>query len=312
MPIHSRQNQYFGVNAHLQSHFQTHGGWSSFHTRHIGDLAGAIDGLLPAGYLVDIEQSLQIREYHPDTGERLRRPEPDITIYDTGPERSRSASSSGSQDVVATLTQPVTATFKFDEDLYFSALVIRQIEPDQALGQPVTRIELLSPANKQGGSGEWQYLEKRVAAIKSGVCLVEMDYLHHTPSPVGGVPSYPGHDPGAYPYTITVSDPHPTLEDGLSRTFGFRIDASIPLIDIPLVGSDRFTLDFGAVYNQTFGALAAYQARVDYEKPPEDMDTYSSDDQERIWRRMEIVQTIYQRGINLDSGPFTYEQAFPG
>ncbi|NWF68086.1 MAG: hypothetical protein HXY40_03285 [Chloroflexi bacterium] len=43
----------------------------------------ALNAVLPAGHLVDTEQSLQIREYHPDTGERLRRPKPDSTLYST-------------------------------------------------------------------------------------------------------------------------------------------------------------------------------------------------------------------------------------
>ncbi|MEL6273236.1 MAG: hypothetical protein AAFR22_25750, partial [Chloroflexota bacterium] len=84
-------NQYIGVNAHLQSYFQNRGGWASFHNNFIRDLAVEIDRRLPAGFLVDVEQSLQIREYYPDTGEKLRRPQPAITVYDVDPTLNRAA-----------------------------------------------------------------------------------------------------------------------------------------------------------------------------------------------------------------------------
>lgn len=60
MPIHSRKNQYRGVNAHLQSALQNDGGWDSFHSNHIVDLSRAIDEQLPAGYLVNLVRSFQI------------------------------------------------------------------------------------------------------------------------------------------------------------------------------------------------------------------------------------------------------------
>ena len=301
MTIRSRQNQYVGVNAHLHSYFQSKGGWSSFHTNRIADLARTINDKLPPGYVVDIEQSLQIREFHPDTGERLLRPEPDITIYSASSTPQPIMVSSGG--AILALTQPVIETMELDEDQYYSALVIYQIEDDTALGRAITRIELLSPSNKHG-QGYLQYREKRNATLRSETRLVEIDYLHETPSPIKGIRSYPHHQPGAFPYNITVSNPTPNLEEGLAVTFPIGVDQPIPTIDIPLAGKDVLPLDFGLVYNQTFRSLGAYSLRVDYDQLPENFKSYHAADQERIKRRMQVVREALQRGLNLEDGPF--------
>lgn len=302
MAVRSSQNQYLGVNAHLHSDFQSRGGWASFHTHHITNLADEINRKLPPGYLVDIERSLQIREFHPDTGERLRRPEPDITIYETETSARRTVSVSSGGSVLA-LTQPVIETIELDDDQYYSALVIYQLEEDETFGRPVTRIEVLSPTNKDG-DGYLQYREKRAATVKSGTCLVEIDYLHETPSPVKGVPNYRRRQPGSFPYNITVSNPTPDLETGLALTIPIGVDEVIPTIDVPLAGNDVLPLDFGAVYNTTYRSLGAYSYRVDYEQLPERFETYNETDQERIRRRVRIVLDAHQRGLNLEAGPF--------
>ena len=304
MAVRSRENQYLGVNAHLHSFFQSKGGWSSFHTNHISDLAKFIDDQLPPGYIVDIEQSLQIREFHPDTGERLRRPEPDITIYETSRTARQAASTSGS--VIPTLTQPVIETMEYDEDQYYSGLVIYELIDDATFGRPITRIEILSPTNK-AGDGYLQYREKRTATLKSGTCLVEIDYLHETPSPVKHVPSYPHGQANAFPFSITVSNPTPDLETGLAHTYPIGVDDAILTIDIPLAGDDALSLDFGAVYNETYRSLTAYSYRVDYEQLPEHFDAYNEMDQKRIRRRMQIVLNAHQQGLNLEDGPFQGE-----
>ena len=53
-----------------------------FMISHINDIARGIDQKLPSRYEVSLNRSLQIREYHPDSGDRIRYPEPDVTIYD--------------------------------------------------------------------------------------------------------------------------------------------------------------------------------------------------------------------------------------
>lgn len=284
MPIYTRENQYAGVNAHLHSYFQSQGGWSSFHANFITALARELNARLPDGFIVDIEQSLQIREIHPDTGERLRRPEPDVTIYRV-PE---AAPAVGSTSAVTTRVQPIPETLDLTEDLYYNAVVIYQVEPDAILGRAVTRIELLSPANKQG-EGYIQYREKRFAALKSEVALVEIDFLHETPPVVRGLPLYPS-EAGSHAYTITVSDPTPTFEDGFASTYGFGVDVPIPLISIPLGEGDTLDVDLNPVYNDVYTSLSAYSRRVDYEQLPLRFERYSPADQARIRQRMAVVK----------------------
>lgn len=286
MVIHTSKNEYVGVNAHLHSYFQSEGGWSSFHTNFISALARDLNTHLPAGYIVDIEQSLQIREIHPDSGERIRRPEPDLTIYRT----EKDVWIKGESGTVATRTQAISETLDVNEELYYSAVVIYRVEDDSVLGQPVTRIELLSPTNKQG-DGYIQYREKRFAALKTGMALVEIDFLHETPPVVKGLPPYPT-APESYPYNITVSDPTPTLEAGLARTYAFGVDTTIPVIAVPLGEDHSIDVDFNHIYNDVYNSLTAYSRRVDYETLPLRFDRYSTIDQEKIRQRMEHIRKI--------------------
>jgi hypothetical protein len=278
MPLKAHDNLYRGVNAHLHSLFQAKGGWASFHTQHIGHLAEAINALLPAGYLVDVEQSLQLKEIHPDTGERLLRPEPDLTVYATSATTGKPHTSDGP---AATLILPLLQTVELTEDVYFPAVLIYETREDAILGRPLTRIELFSPSNKFGG-GAWLYREKRLAALSSGLRLVEIDYLHETEPHALGFPSYPRQHPDAFAYNAIISDPTPTLEAGHTWFYGFGVDEPMPILPIPLLGSEAIQVDMGAVYRRTFGSLAAYSHRVDYALLPERFERYRADDQARI------------------------------
>src|SRR4051812_33814070 len=70
MVLRFRENKYRGVNAHLHSALQNEpGGWKVFHSKHISDLAEAIDAQLPPGYEVGLTKSLQIVEFHSGSDE---------------------------------------------------------------------------------------------------------------------------------------------------------------------------------------------------------------------------------------------------
>ncbi|MBI5670161.1 MAG: DUF4058 family protein [Chloroflexi bacterium] len=307
MPIQSVVNQYLGVNAHLQSYYQARGGWEGFHNKHIADLGEAINALLPEGYIVDMEQSLQIREERLDTGETAAiRLKADVTIYQTSrtnlpPNLPRSA---------ATLERPLLETLDgWDEDVYYPALIVYQVEENiGGLGKPVTRIELLSPTNKTGEAGR-QYRDKRRAVVRSGLQLVEIDYQHETPSPVKDILLYP-QQPGSYPYSITISRPRPSIETGTSRTYAFYVDDPVPTIPIPLAENDEITVPLNTVYNRTYSSLRAYSFRVDYERLPERFERYSEFDQQRIHTRMALVADLYRQGVRLEDGPFPIPQEY--
>lgn len=309
MAIRSRKNQYIGINAHLHSILQNEpGGWSVFHSAHIIHLAQAIDDLLPPGYIVAPERSLQIREFDPDTGERIqgRRPRlkrPDIVVYDSESSTRQPRVSSASPTTPTLTVEHIEEVD--DSELYLTAVVIRELNGDGELGRAVTWIELLSPTNKPARTGYLQYRQKRIAALKNGIVMVEVDYLHQSQPISDHLPSYPDKEADAYPYTISISAVPRDVE---LEAFGFYVDAPMPIINVPLSGSDTVTLDSGMVYRQTFERFGIYGYQVDYETLPPRIETYHPEDQQRIRARMQAVIRAHQQGKDLEQGPFPIEE----
>lgn len=122
-----RKNPYIGVNAHVQSYLQSDssGGWKMFHNAYLTYIAEALDAQLPPSYEVGMTTSLQIVEFHPDTGQKVCRPEPDITIYKIG---SLSGPSGGEAGIAEpTVTVRAAETLQTDDEFYLSSLMIYQI-----------------------------------------------------------------------------------------------------------------------------------------------------------------------------------------
>ncbi len=287
MPLILKENPYRGVNAHLNSALQNEfSGWLPFHAAHIDDLFRELDRQLPPRYEAVLEQSLQIREFHPETGERIRYPVPDVSIYETEPS---AAQSEGPRGVAATPTLTLAALETLeDRESYVTAVVIRDIRS----GSLVTRIELLSPTNKPPGDGFLHYVAKRDATLKAGTVLVEIDYLHESRPVIRRLPSYPDRQPGSTPYSIILTDPRPTLAQGVTQVYGFGVDDPIPVIDIPLAGDEALTFDFGVPYQRTFEVRYFY-SRADYAQEPVNFDRYSEADQARIRARMQAVAAAH-------------------
>lgn len=288
MAIHAEKNLYPGINAHLNSFLQNEdGGWQSFHAEHIIDLERAINERLPPGYFTRAEKGLQINETAPSI---VHKPPgkitPDVTIY-------RGASTAGKTSVPELTATPPTAIIPIpdtltDED-YLTGLVIYQAGEGSPPGRPVTRIELLSPANKPGGSYYGPYVVKRQETLQSGLRLVELDYLHEMPPITRAIASYRDGEEDAYPYNILVSDPRPTLDKGPTYHYGFGVDQVMPVITIPLAGADEMKLDLGVAYNHTFESSTFYPVIVDYALEPVHFERYTAADRECIRRRMRAI-----------------------
>jgi hypothetical protein len=308
MRIESRVNQYQGINAHYQSHAQnTENGWKSFHSMYIAQLAIHTERQLPPGYRVAPEQSLQLRLVDPLSGDDVsrHRPKPDVTLFE---HQGRLSSSSQQAEDMAAIASPVATLpaemlgFKEDE---LTAVLIYRVETGHTF--PVARLELLSPGNKTGqelGS----YLAKRKLALEAGTVLVELDYLHQTNNVLAqhrdDLSGYARFDPGAFPYSVMVTDPRPSLPEGRLQFYGFWVDEALLPVEIPLLAGDVVQLDFLAVYRQTFEQLAWYYAAVDYAREPRAFHTYHPADQGRIWARMLAVIDAVRTGQDLDDGPF--------
>lgn len=291
MPIHSDKNLYPGINIHLNSLLQDEpGGWVNFHSEFIIYLREHLDRVLPPGYFSRSEKSLQIEGFDPASGMEHHTPlKPDISLYRVPgwPPAPR-----GIETTLPTAIIPIADTLT-EEDV-LTGLVIYQAGEGGALGRPITRIEVLSPANKPGGSYHIPYLIKRGETLKSGLRLVEIDFLHETPPVIPVLPSYPKGETGAQPFTILVSDPRPTLEQGHTTVYSFGVDDVLPIVDIPLAGADRVPVDLGQVYHHMYENVRFFRMVIDYSGDVTNIGRYTDSDQEKIRSRLATIRQEYK------------------
>lgn len=294
MPIHRETNQYQGINAHLHSYFQQEGGWADFHQSHITDLRRALQIELPisSGYFVTAEDSLQIGQYDLLTRkERVIQTRPDIGIYRSEVEPSIVMSTAVASP--PTILFPTVETL-IEVDSVSSLLIYRRTGNNNQL---VTRLEVLSPANKPPGSHYDNYFAKRDMTLRTGINLVEVDYLHERRSPVNGIPDYTQQKENSYPYSITVGM-LPSVDDfGETRVYAWHVDETLPKVPIPLAKDEYVVLDFEKVYQQTYLGNTLYAGLwVDYEQVPRNFEAYSEDDKKRI-------KTVMERATKTDESP---------
>jgi hypothetical protein len=282
MAIYAQQNLYPGINPHLNSRLQqTGGGWQSFHHYHLTHLADELNRTMPEAYYAKPEESLQIAAYDSD----FRTTRADILVReDTTPRETQAISPSPA----ASPTMSFSMTVYDREELL--AIVIYNNDDT-----PVTRIEFLLPANKYPGSHYQDYLIKRQHTLSTGLRLVEMDFLHERRPILAEIPSYKDRDTDAYPYHITVSDPRPGLTRVKVEVYGFGVFDRIPLVQIPLDGTDTTPLDFGKMYNHTFAQRPFFRL-VNYTQEPVNFEAYTEADQKRIREQMKAITAQYSEG----------------
>lgn len=307
-PIRAIKNQYTGINAHLHSLWQADGGWDEFHAAHVIYLANALKiPLLPMGYTAGVQQSLQIRRADTPHG----RPEADVLIYDTDPQRSYEPlppSKSGYGLLVMPIAELLEAKEQGSKD--YHAIGLYQFAPGKRnRGEPIVWIELLLPSNKPGGQNAAYYREKVLKLLRSGIVLIEIDYLHESAPTFPSIPNYRPVENGyalpqnAHPYRIVVIDPRPTLMKGIARLYQFDVDETLPVVDIPLQGGDVLAFDFGEPYTRTLEE-SMFGLDVDYSQLPLHFQRYRKDDQERIAARMVALLNAVRAGADLETRPF--------
>ena len=276
-------NPYPGVNAHLNSALQQRGGgWRSFHSKHITHIADMIEPLLPDGYFTSEESSLQIGAYDPETDTLIATST--TTVADVGVYREKSvavsATGTGYAAQPSTLLLPLHETM-LAEDVLSGVVIYRLRDDGDAV--PVTRIELLSPANKYPGSHAITYLTKRSQALYSGLRLIEIDYLHAQGPLLKRIPDYSAGEQGALPYAVIVSDPRPSIAEAQAAVLRWGIMDAIPAVVVPLDGDDRIKVDLNAIYQHTLSRSRQFsRVKVDYTQLPADFDRYQPDDQQHI------------------------------
>lgn len=296
MPIYSDKNLYAGVNPHLNSFLQNPTRrWGNFHAQHIVHLVETLDAQLPPGYASAAEESLQIRQItfdEPFSPAQTSSSKADVLIYG-----SSSSGSISSQLVPSSPVAELSLVESEIEDEPLPSVIIYRLDEAGLPDTPVTRVEVLSPANKPGGSHYSQYRRKRLESLKSGLNLVEIDFLHQTRPILPTLPSYTDDEAGAFPFWVIVSDPHPAFEDGQALVYGASVDMELPRIRLPLAGEDQVTFDLNIPYNRTCTSTRMFRQAIDYAQLPVRFDLYSDEDQARIRERMDYLRGKLGSGL---------------
>ncbi|MDX2139764.1 MAG: DUF4058 family protein [Chloroflexota bacterium] len=281
---------YPGIDAHVNSLLQTPGAsdqpalWHSFYHDHIAFLTAHLNSLIRPNYLARSEQSLQTRGYDMGGDVEIFSPIPDVTVF--------KPTSGSPSSHTATLTPTWRVSLREAMALVPQprAVLIYQTLDQSKTGRVVARIELLSPTNKPGGRHGQSYAVKRMTALETGIPLVEIDYLHETPSLSPKSERYPTMK-GSYPYTILVSDPRPDWGTGEIQAFSFRVSEPIALFPLPLDKDESIAVNLNGVYRQTLEA-GAWTDSVDYMQPPERFETYSAEDQLFIHKIIDKMKSV--------------------
>jgi hypothetical protein len=279
MAIHARSNLYPGVNAHLNSFLQQPGGgWESFHAEHIVDIRRVIAAALPPNYYATAEKSLQLSTYDAAslTAHVTR---PDIGLMQRAP--SVIPSAVGGQSLKPSASYALAPWLALDEEEALMSVLIYAYAGSLP-GRLVTRIELLSPGNKPPAADHRPYLARCKRTLRSGVALVEIDYLHQTPPANPALPSYADGDPNAYPYSAAVSIPQPTPLEGHTDYYGWAVTDKLPTLPIPLAGDEHAPLDLALAYQRTYESAGFFDQVVDYAQDPPAFDRYRPADREQI------------------------------
>jgi hypothetical protein len=272
-------NPYKGVNAHLNSKLQNEGLWTDFHNTYIVTLRNFLVAQLPDAYLVDLEQSLQIRRVF----EGLNLYRPDVLIMDVEAVHRKPITQNRLTETtlaIADLVEEESA----DDDYYPSIVIKRRGD-----GSPIVWLEMLSSANKPKGSAYDSYYNKRWDVLQTGITFVEIDFLHQQPPTFPRLPDYTRGDDGSHPYRVLLLDPMPNYWQGKVVLKEFDVDTPIPVLQVPLSDDDTILIDFEQVYQRVF-TDAKYGKRLDYSQVPTAFNTYSATDQERIRQVMARIR----------------------
>ncbi|MDX2077376.1 MAG: DUF4058 family protein [bacterium] len=276
------KNPYPGVNAHLNSYLQP-SGWATFHTPFLGALSAIIDNYLPDGYYAAAENSLQITHRDPEyefAPLNKERTISDVLISRIGDTGRRLPQSQYGDVVAPNITMPLELMI-FPDELVM-AIVVYSLINKTFPGEPIVRLELLSPGNKQPSQYFLEYLKKRKDSILSGLRLVEIDLIHQRKPILPHIPNYTNHEADSTPYYVIVTDPHARDELGQVELYQIGLLDPLPKFYVPLEGDDKFILDLAQVYQQVYDNSRLFQQLGNPASELKNPSAYSADDQQRI------------------------------
>lgn len=219
--------------------------WEDFHQSFITHARDVLSGEVGEHYLVKVEVRLFIHELSAE--ERLQFARADVGI--TTPAR-QSGNGGTSTCLEAAPLRVILPAVELQKHSWIHIL-------DRRNRRVVTALELLSPANKQPGHGQGEYLTKRAQLLASDTHFVEIDLRRggRRPSP----PDLPACD-----YYVLVS----RAEDRPAAGFWpIRLREPLPRIPIPLLTPDPdVSLDLQALLHRVYDA-ADYGKYIYDERP---------------------------------------------
>jgi len=221
--------------------------WPDVHASLITALRDTLAPRLRPRYYVAVEERTYVLEVPDDV---LLTARPDVSVI----ERKRPVPP-GRVAEATTSAAPITVELPLPEEVRETYLEVR--EP--ASGRVITVIELLSPTNKQPGTGRRLYEEKRLLMTISATHLVEIDLLR------AGEPMTMRGDGRKAHYRILVSRAN---RRPLADLYAFNVRDPIPVFSLPLQpGDEEPLIDLGALLQQLYDR-AGYDLRIDYRQEP--------------------------------------------
>jgi hypothetical protein len=231
--------------------------FQELHTQMLAEMQALLQPQLRPKYVARLERHLsEGGVWDPAPGAiSLERKEPDVTVMSRTAHRHE-----GSTAVLARPSASAAEELDADElELRRQRRIVIYVQERPRLA--VTGIELLSPGNKQPGAvAQERYLEKRASALHGGLHWVEIDLLR------GGVrPLIPVAPPAAADYLCYVAQATPTGWNHLVYAWALR--DPLPMLPIPLLGTDQVQLDLGRCFAVAYDRIAA-DDEVDYTAAP--------------------------------------------
>jgi hypothetical protein len=222
--------------------------WPDVHHGFINEIQKAINPQITPKYVARVE----IRDYVESDADLERYRTPDLRIESTPKPKPKSTVANGA----LLIAEPVIVASLLSDQIEEAYLTIKHRE-SKAL---VAVLEVMSASNKASGSeGRKSFMEKRREVLASEVHWIEIDLLRDGRRANG--PSFPSM---AYRVLVARGD-----DRGLTRCWPISLRQRLPVIGIPLKGSDPdVPLNLSAVLDSVY-EVGAYDCSVDYAKPPD-------------------------------------------
>lgn len=221
--------------------------WADFHDSLISAIRGALQPRLRPRYAALIQDRLYVVE--------AKRPiRPDVALVEVA--RGKPGSTAGA--AVLELDQPVVFELSKDE---IREPFIQIVEP-AAGNRLITAIEILSPDNKQSGTGRKKYLRNRRELWSGHANLVEIDLLRAGASTLRISAEQMATLP-PWRYLAAV-----TRWPNRQEVYAIGLQQRLPSISIPLAVNDSdVPLDLQAVFTRCWEE-GPYPELLGYDGPP--------------------------------------------